>query len=121
MLRCEHLVQDHTKSEEVGTSIYILASDLLGRHVAGSADDDTADGVHRSGVDFLQGRLELRQAKIENLHDTVRPEEHILRLEVSVDDSTSVCSRETTQDSKGHCDGFVRSNGPGVHPLAQAL
>ena len=35
----EHLVENNSKTEQIGANIELLASDLLGRHIERSSDD----------------------------------------------------------------------------------
>ena len=67
------------------------------------------------------GSVQLRQAEVENLHGAIRPEKHVVGLEVSVDDAARVRGREATRDSERHGEGLVQRKRSRVETLAQAL
>src|SRR5437764_8660773 len=51
---------------------------------------------------------QLRQAKIQNLHSTIRcADENVLRLEIAMDDVLAMRGRETVRDLDGVVDGLA--------------
>ena len=47
------------------------------------------------------GYGQLRQAEVEDLHVSIRPQHHVLRLDVAVDDPRIVCSRQRAAGLNG--------------------
>jgi hypothetical protein len=94
--------QQHADSEEIRALIDRLAQQLLRRHVLMSTHDSAAPGqrqlcLHRAGVDLP------RKAEIEQLH-TVRREEHIRWLHVSVHEAAAVQQRQRRQNRRRRLD-----------------
>jgi hypothetical protein len=100
----ERLVQETSEGEDVGAVVDGLAADLFRRHVTGSAQDGSGTRGHRSCGEFtgVRGaffRLNgLCQPEIENLRQSTVGEEHVLRFQVAVNDSCSVCRGQRVGD-----------------------
>jgi hypothetical protein len=73
---------------------------LLGRHVAGRAEQRPRLGLHRHrAIDDVgfHGR-QLGNAEVENLDASILRDEHVVRLEVAVDDATIVRGGQAAGD-----------------------
>jgi len=116
----KHLVQHHTDGEKIRSRIDGTALQLFRRHVASRPNDEAGHRVGDRALFAIQGRLEFRQAEVEDLHDAIRPDEGVLRLEISMNDSSRVRRREAPRDAERDRDSFVRLNRPRVDPLPQA-
>ena len=58
------------------------------------------------------GRRQLRQTEVEDLHPAVGRDEHVLRLQVAVDDALVVRGREAVGDLHGDVDGLAHGKRP---------
>ncbi len=97
------LVQDDAEGVDVDAMISILALGLLRGHVVGRAEDDSGLGLLRlSAVE----PGELGDAEVQDLHEVFAPgvvdQEHVLRLEVPVDDSLGMGGGQSVTDLNGH-------------------
>ena len=93
-LASQHFVQRRAERKKIRACIDLLARRLLGRHVAGRAGDDAGQRLRPSR---RCGCLQLRQSEVEQLHATIGPQEHVLRLQVAMDDATGVRGREAAR------------------------
>ena len=72
-----------------------------------------------SSVDARAGSsFSLRQAEVEDLDDPIGAEEHVLGLQVAVDDAARVRGGETARDLLGHIERLARRPGD---PRSQCL
>src|SRR5215472_4132768 len=94
----EHLVDRRTQAEEVGPGVDRIPPNLLRRHVARGAEDQSgAGGSDRGRQRLVHQRMwrglslhrldQLGDAEVEQLHVAALGKEKILRLEVAVDDA----------------------------------
>src|SRR5690606_22643200 len=110
---------------EVAPVIERLPLRLLGRHVAGSAEDRARLGLEL--IDLAVVAEGLGDPEVEHLHD--RPglaldpgEEDVVRLEVAVDDALLVRLRERAEDRADDLDGLVDRRRPlALDPRRQQL
>ena len=79
-----------------------LATNLLGRHVAGGAHDDAGRSVLVGQRDLIRirsrGLHQLRQSEVQNLDAPVFRDENVFRLQIAMDDSLLVRGREPVGD-----------------------
>ena len=101
-----HLVQDRAEREDVGPRIDPLALGLLRRHVGRRPDDHArlgAQGRCHRGPGVAAGRRlhQLRQAKVEHLHQALPGDHDVGRLEIAVDDARGMRGAECLADLHG--------------------
>ena len=119
----QRLVEHHADGEEVRAVIDVATPHpLLGSHVRRGADGHALlRRVHRVGL----AALELRHAEVEELHRHIAAlvdEEHVVRLEVAVNDALGVRRRERRQHLPDDHARLVRSErGAAGDALAQRL
>jgi hypothetical protein len=93
----QHLVQDRSEREQVGSLIDFAAAHLLGRKIAERAADRRI-GVQRQRGSRrrLAGAIlrETRETEVENLDPVRAGDEQVLGLQVAVDDAALVGSRQ---------------------------
>ena len=95
----DHLVEHHPDGVEVRARVDLVgAAGLLGRHVLGRAHDDAGDGE----LLLLRiGAPRLGDAEVDELEEGLSPaerDEHVLGLEVAVDDAERVRRLERLED-----------------------
>ena len=79
-----HPVEEHAEAVQIGAPVVVLASNLLGRGIGKGADELAFLG------DLLIRVRDLRGAEVDQLHPAVREDEHVGRLQVAVQQLTSV-------------------------------
>jgi hypothetical protein len=89
VLAVERRVQRDAEREQIRTRVDGLAAELLGRHVGGRSHEDAGRGeVHiLDGAGVVAGE---RDAEVGHRHVSVGPEEHVVGLEVAVNDPRRV-------------------------------
>ena len=93
-----------------------LAAHLLGRHVADRAEHGAGLGVPldrgRCGRVLACEHERLpREAEVEDLHLAVARHEHVLRLQIAVDDASAVSSGQAARNLDGVLDGLAQRHG----------
>ncbi len=94
MLPRRELVEHHPESVEVGSAVHLRATglELLGRGVLQGADE-------RSGLGEPDGFvLQSSHAEVHHLDDVLLGDEHVLGLQVAVDDARCVDGDEALRD-----------------------
>ena len=80
----DHLEQQDARSVNIGATIGIAALDLLGGEIRDGADDHALGCARIAGLDCAS------QAKVGNLDSTVIGDEHVLWLDVAMDETRAV-------------------------------
>jgi hypothetical protein len=126
----KHLVKDRAEAENIRSVIGRKPANLLGRHVP---DRTEHHARRRPALDRQRGRLPGRlpgritgrrqfgDSEIENLDATVAGDEHVLRLEVAVDDALVMRGGQTARELRGVLDCLPYGERPSAKPLAQRL
>ena len=116
----EHLEERRAEREHVRPRIDDAAARLLRRHVAGGAEDvPFAREPARGGIDRLA--FELREPEIEDLHAPVFPDEHVLRLQIAMEEPLAVRVREALEHLAGVGDRLADRELAVVEHAAQAV
>ena len=90
----EALEQDAAEGKEIAAAVERPLMDLLGRHVGGRAEQRMRLGETRGGVvggDVFERRKELGDPEVKQLGVSSRRQNHILRLQVAMNDAAPVC------------------------------
>ncbi len=122
----EHFVEHRTEREDVGPLVRRLPLDLLRGHVTGRAEHHARLGELRHRLDvallFLRaaGRVQLRQAEVQDLHVTIHRHEHVLGFQIPVDDPCRMSRSQAVGDLDGKVDGLA-SRKRSLESLAQRL
>ena len=108
-LTIERFPERDAEAEQVRPLVGDLAAELLGRHIGRRSDEGAAGGQRdrrldhrrggrgRRGLPDGHGRLErrqLRQPEVGDAHAPIVADEHVVGLEVTVDDARRVCSHQ---------------------------
>ena len=101
----QHLVEQAAEGENVRAGVGRPPSHLFGRHVAGSAHDDPGVRCRGDGFASSLGPRKRDLSEVEELHLAVCGEEHVVRLEVAVDDPFLVGNGERSSDLDGAIEG----------------
>ena len=114
----EHLVEDRAERELVRAEVRRPSGGLLGRHVADRAHHGArlrrARGLRDGFVLGVAERRErLREAEVEELRAPLLRHDHVLGLEVAVDDSRRVRRREGVRDLRGDRERAAERHGLG--------
>ncbi len=103
----EHLVEHGAKREDIGTSVSLLAFQLLGRHVLERAQDRALHGQarrrrrqHRHATTRRTWRSTLCEAEVEELRSGLRQHD-VPRLQISMDDAGTMGFVERVCDLHG--------------------
>ena len=92
-----HLVQHHPERELVAAVVDLAALRLLGRHVGHGSEHRAGRGEGCGGGRLVvaarlarRARLDASEPEVEHLGAAVRRDDHVLRLQVAVDDALGV-------------------------------
>ena len=110
MLPRQHLIEHNPERPDVGPLIDLLPARLLRRHVLRRAE-------RRARLRELHPG-ELREAEVDDLHETVFRDENIRRLDVAVNDPLAVRLGEPLGDLNGDIERLIELERP---PLDLAL
>ena len=114
----QHLVEHAAERPDIGPRVDLFASRLLGRHVRDGPENDPR---RRSAGDRRQQRRpavggrrgeRLGQAKVEDLHRSVRRQLDIGRFQIAVYDSTFVGGGKPFRDLSCDFDRFIPPDRP---------
>ena len=94
------LVEHDAQRVQVGAPVNLFAHGLLGRHVEDGANDGAFDG------DARRGRA--GQAKVGQLGNTSVGDDHVLGLQVAVDDAVGMGMFEGVANLAGDLDSFIQ-------------
>ena len=104
----QEFVEDDTDGVQVAACIERIGVPLLRAHVAGGAADDPGLRQRRRAI---VGLLDLRDPEVEHLHEIplvpARPNHHVGRLEIPVQDAVLVGLGEGAQDLRADADHTV--------------
>ena len=108
-----HLVQDHAERVDVDAPVGVAAAGgLLGRHVLGRAEHGARAGQARLGGAPPSAGGDLRDAEVDDLDEVGAAvaigQEHVLGLEIAVDDALVVRGAERARDLRGDPDRAQR-------------
>ena len=114
----EQLTEQHAQRVDVAAPVDRSSRELLGRTVAGRADDGArlcdriAEGP-RHRIDAAVGRDRARDPEVGDAHRAVYRNEYVARLDVAVDDAVVVRARERVGDLGAvACDRAARRANP---------
>jgi hypothetical protein len=128
----EALVQADAEAELIALRVGGLAQVLLGRHVR-RRPDVRADlrqrdlvagadaGARRQELVDLAAVLRSGQAEVQHAHAAVVADQHVVGLEVAVDDAGRVRGGEALAGLQEHGEDLAPAAGPRRQPRAQAL
>ena len=117
----EHLVEHDAEGEHVRRRGDFGADQLLRSHVADRAHGHARAGAHERGCIFAPVLAELGQAEIENLRVAVRRDDHVLRLDVAVDDAGLVRGGQGRGDLCADFDDVGDRHRAAANALAERL
>ena len=120
----QHFVEHDAKGKDIRARIHEQASRLLGRHVGHRAENLALQGLERAGdIRAHRGvvRDELGQAEVQDLHQPVAPDHHVLGLDVAMDDAERVGGLEPSRRLDHEIDGESRRQRAGAHARAKRL
>ena len=89
----DHLVQDHADAPDVGAVIHVLAAHLFGRHVSDRAEHDAGLRPRDARVaagGHVGSDCNLGEAEVEQLHEAVRTQHDVFRLDVAMYEAGAV-------------------------------
>ena len=112
----KHFVEDRAKRKDVGAVVGGFPTYLLRGHVPGGSKDQTGAGRRRGGkVRDASVRVwtldQLRKPEVEDLRTAVGSHEDVVRLQIAVNDTFGMCSRETKRDLSGEVRCFAKRKG----------
>ena len=112
----EHLVEDHAQGEQIGAVVHLARTlQLLGRHVA--------EGAHRlmraSELNPAVLATQLREAEVHQLHAAELVEEHVLGLDVPVNDAAIVGVLQRFAEGRNDGERLLLWKSPLVEHLAE--
>ena len=117
----EHLGEDDAERELIGPAVERRAEQLLRRHVARGADDQSVQGEARARAQLAGVALEVRQPEVEDLHAPVGEAEHVLGLEVAMDDALAMGGLESRGEPQRDAERFLARQRSAAHHVAQRL
>jgi hypothetical protein len=98
---CSHLIQNRSKTEDVGAVVARQTARLLGRQVAHRAQQNAGLSLEGQGCALL-GRMvatdQLGQSEIQDLGMPIAGDKDILRLQVAMNDAPLVSGSESARD-----------------------
>ena len=117
----EHLVEHHAEGEDVRTGVHRFPLRLLRRHVGGRPEHfaPVGDAGGRGAVVVQRGVGEPREAEVEDLQRAGVGDEHVLGLQVAVNDALLVRGDEAVQDLGGVAEHVGQLQAPGRQLLSQ--
>jgi hypothetical protein len=124
----EHLEEHDAEGEDVRPVVHRVAANLLGRHVADRAHHHAGLGStsdHRRRRRLAAAGADRRdlagETEVEDLHVPVARDEHVLGLQVAMDDALRMRGREALGNLTGVFRGALRRERPGFERLAKRL
>ena len=112
-------VEHDAQGEQIGSTIELIAGDLLRRHIRRSSDRD-ALGSYWLGCGLTRGRREgltgqqFGEAEVEDLDLSTIDQEEICRLDVAMDNSSTVCPVEGVSHLNADVDDLMDLEGLGT-------
>src|SRR3954451_4418394 len=94
MPSCGELVEHCAEREDVGLRGDRLPTRLLGRHVADGSNDKTGLGGHAGWTGADRRLMHACEAEIEQLDVAIRPNHHVIGLDVTMNDLCGMRDRE---------------------------
>ena len=123
----QHFIQHTTERENIAALIGGVSPRLLGRHVAGRAENDARIGSERTKCRRIRVRRRRRlfhslgQAEIENFDLSFRSDLDVGRLQIAMNDAFFVCSFQCISNLMSNPESFFRRNRPTLDPLRQRV
>ena len=118
----QRLVENRPEREEIRPRVRLSPSRLLRREVRRRPHHDTRHGrVRPAPAAAPVSPRELRQAEVQDLHEPVRRQEQVLRLEVPVQDPPRVRGLQPTARLHGRLHRGVQRQRPRPQTLVQRL
>src|SRR5438034_3664455 len=120
-----HFVKHHAETPDIGALINVLSARLLRRHVTNGPQYSPEIGLHEQQCfvswhgcwQFLLG--ELCNPKVEHFCVAIRPEHHVLWLDVAIDNSRLVSGGERTRHLKRNVDSLTQLHRSARETLTQ--
>ena len=115
-------VQQTAKRKEIAALIGRVTAHLLGRHVAGRAEDGVWFGqLCLCGCDRCLGsrRDVLGQAEVEELWIARARQDHVLWFEIAMDDASCVRGTQSIGNTAARAERFTRQHPPALQPVAE--
>src|SRR6185503_1748743 len=112
-----HFVKKNSKREQICTTIQLFATRLFGRHVARGPHNGARNrqrwivGLERVRNVWLWATLvsQLRDAKIDDLHQAVFANHYVFRFDVAMDDPRGVRGLESACDLNRDIECFIQA------------
>ena len=91
----DELVKNDAEGELVAAKIAHVGARLLGRHVVDRAEDRAGRAVRHRHIRVADGVGQFGQPEVEDLHEAVGSDHHVLRLQIAMNDAAVVRRRQS--------------------------